>query len=171
MLRHAAFRTSLRSSLLSVATRVVHRRPLCDAPGAGNSHAVGNIFSHIPGAQKGAEKMVMLMTCTVCDTRSAKVITKDAYNKGLVLARCPGCENLHLIADRIGWFEGKDVDVESLLAANGQKVRRMEDGGEVLELSADDLQILQTGTPKLGKSANAPMADASATPTGTDTRQ
>lgn len=38
----------------------------------------------------------------VCETRSAKTFAKLSYEKGVVLARCPGCHSLHLIADRLG---------------------------------------------------------------------
>lgn len=143
-------------------------RAFCSADSSSNDEltkqAVGNIFSHIPGIKHGDHKMVMLMTCTVCDTRSAKVISKDAYEKGVVLARCPGCENLHLIADRCGWFEDDQVDVESILAEAGSQVRRAGVNGDVLELSVDDLDMLRTGQPKLGPKAiaSSPQGQADA---------
>lgn len=80
----------------------------------------------------------MLYTCSVCETRSAKTISKHAYYKGVVLVRCPGCENLHLIADRLGWFEDDGTDVESLLKDKGEKVRFVT-GEDVLELTEKDI--------------------------------
>jgi protein import protein ZIM17 len=35
-----------------------------------------------------------------------------AYTNGFVLVRSPGCENLHLIADRLGYFQEEDWDLE-----------------------------------------------------------
>lgn len=80
----------------------------------------------------------MVYTCSVCETRSAKTISKHAYYKGVVLVRCPGCENLHLIADRLGWFEDDAMDVESLLKQKGEKVRFVTEKN-VLELTENDV--------------------------------
>jgi len=52
----------------------------------------------LPGAMHGGPKMAVIFTCTVCDTRSARQFTKDSYENGVVLIRCPGCDNLHLFA-------------------------------------------------------------------------
>lgn len=62
-------------------------------------------FADVPGVQSAGEKMIIMFTCTVCDTRSARKISKSAYNHGIVMVRCNGCNNRHLIADRMGVFE------------------------------------------------------------------
>ncbi|KZV24261.1 hypothetical protein F511_01743 [Dorcoceras hygrometricum] len=79
---------------------------------------------------------VMIFTCKVCDTRSMKTICRESYDKGVVVARCDGCNNLHLIADRLGWF-GEPGSVEEFLAARGEAVKK----GSVntLNLTLEDL--------------------------------
>jgi hypothetical protein len=102
-------------------------------------------FADVPGATNTkSDKMVVVYTCKVCDTRSARQITKHAYDNGVVLIRCPGCDNLHLIADRLGWFEEKGVDgrgwdVERLVEEAGENVRAVSSGDGILELSMEDI--------------------------------
>ena len=67
----------------------------------------------------------MVFTCNVCNTRSAKQFSWLAYYHGVVLVTCPGCDNRHLIADRLHWFDG--MSVEDYLAAKGQTVTKAQE--------------------------------------------
>jgi mitochondrial protein import protein ZIM17 len=65
-----------------------------------------------------------------------KTASREAYDKGVVVARCAGCDNLHLIADRLGWF-GQTGSVEDFLAAQGQEVKK--GSADTLNLTLEDL--------------------------------
>jgi protein import protein ZIM17 len=67
--------------------------------------------------------LAMLFTCRVCETRSAKTMSRATYETGIVIVRCPKCRNLHLIADRLGWF-GEPGSVEDFLQHQGVSVRK-----------------------------------------------
>lgn len=63
-------------------------------------------------------------------------MSKQAYEHGVVIMRCSGCQANHLVADHLGWikeFEGKKgVTVEDLVRKHqGQDVTRI-DLGDVL---------------------------------------
>ena len=114
------------------------------------AQTVGESFTDIPGTTNTKGKtLAIIYTCKVCNTRSAKKFTEHAYKHGVVLVRCPGCQNLHLIADRLGWFEGQGEgeeandgqggwDVEKALAKAGENVKAVS-GEDVLELTVDDI--------------------------------
>ena len=72
------------------------RRTLCENAPDNASKSLGSI--------EQSSKFQLVFTCTVCETRSRKVISKQAYTKGVVIVKCPGCNNNHLIADNLGWF-------------------------------------------------------------------
>ena len=48
---------------------------------------------------------LMMYTCGVCETRQNRSFTKKSYHEGVVIVRCEGCQNLHLIADNMKFFE------------------------------------------------------------------
>lgn len=97
-----------------------------------------DIFNDVPGVKTQGEKYAMVYTCKVCSTRSVKKISKHSYHHGCVLVRCPGCQNLHLIADHIGIFEDKGWTIESYLSQHGENVKRVVNDG-VLELTREDI--------------------------------
>lgn len=54
-----------------------------------------------------------------------------------MLVTCPGCENIHLIADHLGWFQDGSFTVETLMAERGEAVVRGADG--TIELNPEDI--------------------------------
>ncbi|KAI0489325.1 hypothetical protein KFK09_029171 [Dendrobium nobile] len=80
--------------------------------------------------------LAMIFTCKVCETRSVKTMCRESYEKGIVVAKCGGCNNLHLIADHLGWF-GESGNIEDLLAARGEEVRK--GSIDTLNLTLEDL--------------------------------
>lgn len=84
----------------------------------------------------------MEFTCKVCDTRSVKRFSKQAYHTGVVLIKCSGCHNFHLIADNLGWFRNQKVNIEDILAEQGEQIRRT--GATPIEIVSEDTLALGT---------------------------
>lgn len=83
--------------------------------------------------------MILMYTCKVCDTRSARKISKQSYEKGVVVVRCAGCSSLHLIADHLGIFENPGWDINKfLLEKEGQGVKYVNEEN-VIELNMEDV--------------------------------
>lgn len=70
-------------------------------------------LDNIPGMQTEGEKYIIVLTCSICETRTARKISKKAYHNGVVICRCEKCKNLHLLADRMGVFEDSSWDAQS----------------------------------------------------------
>ncbi|KAL3650005.1 hypothetical protein CASFOL_006408 [Castilleja foliolosa] len=65
----------------------------------------------------------MIFFCKSCNVRSVKIVCRDSYDKGVVIARCDGCNDLHLLVDRLG-LVGEHASIEEFLAAHGQDVEK-----------------------------------------------
>ncbi|GIL44329.1 hypothetical protein Vafri_1836 [Volvox africanus] len=70
-------------------------------------------------------RLMMVFTCSKCETRSTKSFSKQSYTRGVVLVRCPGCHRLHLIADHLRWFGEEPFMLHEFLDRQGENVIRV----------------------------------------------
>lgn len=90
--------------------------------------------TEIEGPRTPGEKMALQFTCSYdgCDLpegedrRSTKLISKNSYENGVVLVMCH-CKNFHLIADNLRWFEETATNIEDIMAAKGENVRKLQE--------------------------------------------
>ncbi|CAD8141432.1 unnamed protein product [Paramecium octaurelia] len=91
-----------------------------------NLSASYSLEDTIPGTYQGGNGVYMLMfTCGPCGNKMARTFTKDAYHKGVVLIRCDKCDNIHLIADNLGWFQDEKWNVEIHAKEQGQSLPKI----------------------------------------------
>ena len=94
-------------------------------------------------AEDSADKrkdLYMMFTCGKCETRAAKGFSRQAYENGVVIVRCPGCQVQHLVADRYGWF-GEPGSVEDFLGSRGETVVTGRAGAPRIESEDGTLEI------------------------------
>jgi len=92
-----------------------------------------------------------MFTCGKCDTRAARGFSRQAYENGVVIVSCPGCQAKHVVADRMGWF-GEPGSVEDFIAEKERgsvkeghnfvagAVKLSADGDGTLEINRDELE-------------------------------
>ncbi|KAJ9052305.1 hypothetical protein DSO57_1035616 [Entomophthora muscae] len=78
-------------------------------------------------------RLAIRFTCKVCNHINTKTMSKLAYEKGVVLIQCDGCENRHLIADNLGWFRDSRVNIEDLAHEKGEKIKRFNSDDPLLK--------------------------------------
>jgi protein import protein ZIM17 len=62
------------------------------------------------GPRTARRDMAIAFTCNRCQSRSVKAFSRSAYERGVVVVQCPGCQARHLIADNLGWFPRGGVE-------------------------------------------------------------
>jgi len=143
---HKPFSNALRPYHVSIRTLLQRNPPVTDAQAADHDHdhdhspdAIQNKNlthlddGHIQPQQKNPippntdpkARMIIGFTCTVCNHRSHKTMSKHAYQHGVVIMQCDHCKNRHLIADHLGWFKTGGVTVEDLVKERGETVQKL----------------------------------------------
>merc|ERR1719401_50798 len=90
-------------------------------PGAGgSSFNPANSERDLESSSIVSPKITLQYTCEKCETRNEVKMSRLAYRKGLVIARCKGCNANHLISDNLGWTNIMDGALESFMESQGR---------------------------------------------------
>lgn len=94
--------------------------------------------------------MMLSYTCEVCKVRNQKTISKQAYESGVVIVKCDGCANNHLIADNLGWFTDtkKKWNIEDIMAEKGETVRKISDEAHAWEIVEETVTQMKNSEDK-----------------------
>eukprot|EP00741_Cyanophora_paradoxa_P019539 tig00021127_g18861.t1 len=57
-----------------------------------------------PIAFVGTQKVKLMFTCKICDTRSSKMVNRLSLQQGICIIKCDGCDKRHIMADNLGWY-------------------------------------------------------------------
>ena len=82
------------------------------------------------------EKFLMMYTCKICNGRNANMVSKVAYQNGIVIAKCKTCASKHLIADnqkKLDFPTHFGAKIEEYLISKGERVQK-------LSLTAQELE-------------------------------
>jgi hypothetical protein len=88
-------------------------------------------------------KLGVIFECTVCHNKCAKTFSHHSYTKGIVIITCPHCKNRHLIADNLGWFKDKPINVETIAAEKGEKITRLTDMSQLSVFDVDSVHGIE----------------------------
>lgn len=94
-------------------------------------------------ATKEDGRLMIGFTCNVCSTRSHKFMSKKAYNHGVVIVKCDGCSNLHLIADHLQWFDttkNATGTIEDIMKKKGETVTKLKFNPKDIESNSIESQ-------------------------------
>lgn len=80
-------------------------------------------------------KFNIQLTCKKCNTRNSYIISKNAYEKGVVIVECQGCKSNHLIADNMKFFRDEKTNIEDILREKGEIVQK----GTINQSQLEDL--------------------------------
>lgn len=86
--------------------------------------------SKVPLGKLQPESKFLQFTCTSSDCEQdseqdrvvQKFISTKAYEQGVVLVRC-NCDKLHLVADRLGWFQDGGTTIQDLAERKGIDIK------------------------------------------------
>lgn len=87
-----------------------------------------NVISPNQGARDAdKDKFLMMFTCKPCSHRNAHMISKVAYNFGMVVATCRNCKIKHLIADNQKKLDMPEYGsrIEEYLQSLGEDVQKL----------------------------------------------